>query len=365
MNITDNILTSEHVLSDLENQLGTSFNNKSLLKRAFIHSTFKEENPSLRISDNQKLEFLGDSVLGLVISEYTYDTYKSYMFFVRETLTPKKDEGKYSLFKEKHIGSLLSEIAAKLELDNYLLKGNGECKNDAGKASRLEDLMEALIGAVFKDKGYDYSKEFVLRLFKPYLEKSFLQMHESELHALDEKIESKPDDHLLLTTKGKILHELSRFEEALKTMNKALLINPEYEEALSFKIYCLEELEEYEQALHTTNELISLNPTFEYIWSDKGDVLLELGKTEEALEAYLKSLELEPEDSDTLYEIAKIYSSKRDKDKTLAFLKRAVECENYFDKIIRCGTPIRSGLKEESEFKWLLKDIDFEKLTKK
>lgn len=359
---TNNILASDSILSELENRLGTDFQNKNLLKCALIHSTFKEENPSLRLSDNQTLEFLGDAVLGLVISEYTYDNYISKMSFIRETLTPKKDEGKYSKFRDKHIGSLLSEIADKLVLDSYLLKGNGEAKNDAGKASRLEDLMEAVVGAVYKDKGYDSAKEFVLKHFKSYIERSFLQMYENELHALNEDIKIDPNNYFLLTSKGMILHELSRYEEALKALNEALHFNPEYEEALSFKVYCLEELDNYEEALEATNKLISLNPSFDFIWADKGNILFELGKIEEALEAYKKAIELEPEDPDALYEIAKIYSLKRDKEKALHFIKKAIECEKYFDDIIECGTPIKNGLKSEKELNWLFNDRDFEKI---
>jgi tetratricopeptide (TPR) repeat protein len=318
------------------------------LKCAFIHPTFKRENSSLRLSDNQKLEFLGDAVLGLVISEYTYGNYSSKMLFIRETLTPKKDEGKFSQFREKHIGTLLSEIADNLGLDVYLLKGNGECNNDEGKASRLEDLMEALIGAIYRDTGYDYAKEFVLRHFKPYIEKSFLKMYEKELYALDEEIKIEPDNYFLLTSKGMILHELSRYVEALKPLNEALKLNPECEEALD-----------------ATNKLISLNPTFEFIWSDKGKNLFNLGKTEEALEAYTVSVELDPDDPDTFYEIAKIYSSKQDKEKALLFLKKAIECEKEFDEIIESGTPIKSGLKKENDFEWLFNDEDFEELVNK
>ena len=365
MSPIDTILTSDSLLSELENHLEVTFHTKGLLKCAFTHSTFKHENPSLQLNDNQTLEFLGDAVLGLIISEYTYDRYFSKMLFVRETLTPNKDEGKYSEFRDKHIGSLLSEIADKLGLDNYLVKGNGERNNNTGKASRLEDLMEALIGAIYKDKGYDFTKEFVLKHFKPYLEKSFIQLYEKELQAVDEELKTQPDNDLLLTDKGKILHELSKFEEALKALNKALLIDPEYEEALSFKVYCLEELEEYEEALDVTNKLISINPTFEFIWADKGNILLGLGKIEEALEAYKKSLELDPDDPDSLYEIAKIYSLQRNKEEAINYLKMAIECEKYIDGIIECGTPIKNEFKKENDFDWLFNDSDFEELANK
>ena len=114
--------------------------------------------------------------------------------------------------------------------------------------------------------------------------------------------------------------------------------------------------------MNATNKLISLDPTFEFIWADKGDILLNLGKADEALEVYKKSLELEPDDPDTLYEIAKIYSSKRDSENTLAFLKKTIECEKYFDEIIECGRPIKNSLKDENEFNWLLNDLEFQKI---
>lgn len=362
MNIANNILTSEIALSRLEKHLKVEFMNKNLLKRAFIHSSFKNENPSMNLNDNQELEFLGDAILGLVISEYIYDSYKSKMLFIRETLTPPSDEGKYSKFRDKHIGKLLSEIADKLELDNYLLKSNGESNNNGGKASRLEDLLEALIGAIFKDKGYSYTRNYVLNLFEPYLEDSFKEMYENELHALNKELENISGYSFLLTEKGKILTELNRFEEALNSLNNALVINPNNEEALAFKVYCLDELGEYEEGLLTANKLITLNPTFGFIWSDKGNMLLNLGRIDEALDAYKKSIELEPRDPDALYNIAKIYSSKENKKDTLFYLKKAVDLNNLDEKNGIDTFFKKEDIKNDKRFCWLLNDKKFKEI---
>lgn len=372
MNLSNNIFTSELALSKLEILLMSNFEKKYLLKCAFTHSSFKNENPSMYLDDNQSLEFLGDAVLGLIITDYTYDNYHNRMLFIHETLTPHKDEGKFSQFKEKHIGSLLTEIADKLGLDNYLVKSNGESNNDAGKASRLEDLMEALIGAIYKDKGYIYTKNFVLNLFRPYLKRSFFEMYEHELHALDERLKSSPNDCFLLTAKGQILHELNRFEEALKVFDEifaiepyfeeTLAIEPHFEEVLAFKGYCLYELKKYEEGLSTVNKLINLNPKFDFIWADKGNMLLKLGRTDDALEAYKKSLELEPNDEETLYEVAKIYSLKRNKNEALFYLKKAVYIEILSAGSSDYGTFFRKNAQNETEFNWLLNDKQFREI---
>lgn len=287
-----NILTSDFALSELEERLGVNFEKKNLLKTAFIHSSYKNEHIAIQFKDNQTLEFLGDAVLGMIISEYTFDNYSEKAHIIRETITSSTYEGKYSKFRDKHIGILLSLIADQMELDSYLLKGNGESKNIAGKESRLEDLMEALIGAIYKDKGYDHAKEFVLKHFTPHLEKSFSEMYEKELHALNQKLQIQPNNCDLLIAKGITLKALSRIEEALKTVNKALIIEPENDFALFLKFCYHEKLEEYEEALVAANKLISHCPEDFLRWQHKGRTLFNLGKTDEATEAYLKANEV-------------------------------------------------------------------------
>ena len=92
----DNILSSSSKLSELESHIGVKFRNKNHLKRAFIHSSLNGQNHNLR--DNQTLEFLGDAVLGLIISECAYEMYESKMYFIFELTNSISDEGRFFHF---------------------------------------------------------------------------------------------------------------------------------------------------------------------------------------------------------------------------------------------------------------------------
>jgi ribonuclease-3 len=353
------------MLSELEESLGTLFIKKNLLREAFIHSTYKTEHPALIWESNQVLEFMGDAVLGLIIADYIYDNYYCEIFSDEETLIPTKTEGKYSQFRSKHInGPFLSEIADQLNLDRYLLKGNGEKKNPAGKAKRLEDLMEAIIGAVYRDQGYAAAQKFVLKHFIPRMEESFMELHEKGLLAVEEKLRDRPNDHNFLTQKGNILCGLKRYKEALEVLEKALSIKPNNEKTLFGKFDCLAEIGNYEVGLITVDKIISINPEYSLIWVHRGDMLRSLGRTEEALEAYLTAIEYQSYDPDALFEIAKIYSSKKDKEESLLYLEKALEYEIRMDESIHCGTHIKMDSVTAEEFRWLQNDTDFLKLVK-
>lgn len=357
----DNILSSTIKLSELEAHIGIEFENKNHLKKAFIHSSLKGDYPNVR--DNQTLEFLGDAVLGLIISEYAYEKYESKMYFVFELSNSMSDEGRFSTFRDEFvIGDCICKIAKKLKLGKYLIMSNGEKQNKDGEPKRLTDCLEALIGAIYEDQGYSKAREFTLGIYGKYIDRFFLNKYKEELSILEKTLESKPKNSDLLTAQGRILHELKRYKEALKPLNKAIELNPEDEDAWAFKVYCLYEIEKYDEALITANRLIEINPEFEFIWVDKGNILFELNKFDEAVEAYKKSIEFEPDDYETYYEIAKIYSMKKIKEETLYYLKKAIDSEIYEDKIIPYPIEkvfIESEVKNDNEFKWLLEDKEF------
>ncbi len=357
----DNILSSSSKLSELETQIGVEFENKNHLKKAFIHPSVKGDN--LNVRDNQTLEFLGDAVLGLIISEYAYKKYESKMYFVFELSNSMSDEGRFSTFRDKFvIGDCISKIAKELGLAKYLMMSKGEKQNIDGEPKRLTDCLEALIGAIYEDQGYGKAREFTLRIYRKYIDRFFLDKYKEELIIVNKDLESNPKNSDLLTAKGRILHELERYEEALKPLNEAIELNPEDEDAWAFKVYCLYEIEKYEYALNTANRLIEINPEFDFIWADKGNILFGLNKFDEALEAYKKSIELEPDDSETYYEIAKIYSMKKRKEEAIYYLKKAINSETYYDKIIRYpidNVSIKSEVKNDKEFKWLFEDKEF------
>ena len=184
---------------DYEKSLGVSFQNKSLLKQAFTHSSYINENPSFALPSNERLEFLGDSVLNFIIAEKLYKEF------------PKLPEGKLTA-----IGSFLvcrdalAEAACSIKLGDYLLLGRGEeASGGRTKPSNLANAMEAVIGAIYLDQGWLEARKFVVDRLKPRLDKikngnmtpnyktllqEFIQ-REKKLTPVYQLIESKGPDH--------------------------------------------------------------------------------------------------------------------------------------------------------------------------
>ncbi|MCX7881300.1 MAG: ribonuclease III [Patescibacteria group bacterium] len=141
----------------LEKQLGLTFKNKDLLKNVFIHRSYLNEHKDFSLPSNEKLEFLGDSVLSLISSLYLYQKY------------PHLKEGDYTEIKAAIVCTeSLAKAAKKLELGKYLFLSKGEEK-EGGRENYniLADCFEALIAAIFLEFGFETTNQFVLKnLFK-------------------------------------------------------------------------------------------------------------------------------------------------------------------------------------------------------
>lgn len=141
-------------INQIEKILGIKFSNKILLEQAFTHKS-----KSINIGrNNERLEFLGDRVLGLVIADYLNDKY------------PKDSEG----VLDKKLASLVnketcSKTISNLKIDEFLNLSIAQKKNKAGNRKILGDLCESIIGAVFLDKGFDQTKKFILKIWKENL----------------------------------------------------------------------------------------------------------------------------------------------------------------------------------------------------
>lgn len=147
-------------LSRLEEVLGVSFENKDYLEQALTHRSYLNENPNSRIGQNERLEFLGDAVLELVVTEDLYHRF------------PDKPEGELTSFRAALVNSkMLSDVAVLLGINEFLLLSRGEAK-DVGRARQfiLANTFEALVGAIYLDKGYETVKGFILRVLMPQLE---------------------------------------------------------------------------------------------------------------------------------------------------------------------------------------------------
>jgi len=147
-------------LSQLESKLSLKFNNQDLLLQAFTHRSYLNENPSFRVGHNERLEFLGDAVLELAVTEELYAKF------------PDKPEGELTSFRAALVNSkMLSEIAVELGINEFLLLSRGEAK-DVGRARQyiLANAMESLIGAMYLDQGYFSAKEFIDRAVMVHLD---------------------------------------------------------------------------------------------------------------------------------------------------------------------------------------------------
>jgi len=135
----------------LEKQLNISFDNKDLLAQAFCHRSYLNENPNFRTGDNERLEFLGDAVLELVVSDNLFSAY------------PLKSEGILTSWRAALVNSkILFTVAQELDFDKFLLLSKGERK-ESGKARQdiLGDAFEAFIGALYLDQKYKACKDFI------------------------------------------------------------------------------------------------------------------------------------------------------------------------------------------------------------
>jgi len=144
----------------IESKIGYHFDDKNLLALAFVHRSFVNENREVTSQHNERLEFLGDSVLGLIISDYLY----KYL--------PSKPEGELSYLRSRLVeaSSCMSYIQ-KLDVEEYILLGKGEQRNDGrGRESILSDLFEAIVGAVYLDGGIEAAQRFIFKMFSHDIE---------------------------------------------------------------------------------------------------------------------------------------------------------------------------------------------------
>ena len=138
-------------LSQLESTLKLPFKNKDLLQQAFVHRSYLNENRDFHLQHNERLEFLGDAVLELVVTEYLYSKY------------PDKPEGELTAWRAALVNTkMLSSIGRELNFSDYLLLSHGEAKEE-GKARDyiLANTVEAFIGALYLDQGLKNSGKFI------------------------------------------------------------------------------------------------------------------------------------------------------------------------------------------------------------
>jgi len=148
-------------LALLQQTLGISFNDLSLLEQALVHSSYINENPNFAPVSNERLEFLGDAILGLAVAQKLYQD------------CPHCTEGEMTRLRAALVcRDTLARVARANRLGDYLYLGRGEeAGGGRGKPANLAGVLEAVIAAIFLDQGLAITKDFVLRLFNSELQK--------------------------------------------------------------------------------------------------------------------------------------------------------------------------------------------------
>lgn len=179
--------------AELEQIIGIDFKREELLREAVTHRSYLNENPAWGFPHNERLEFLGDAVLELIVTEHLYEAYPSF------------PEGQLTSIRAALVNyQMMAAVARRIGLEQFLLLSRGEAK-DLGRAREviLANAIEAVIGAVYLDQGYAPAKAFIMRcLIDPYVreivEQSLYKDPKSHLQeVVQEKVRVTPKYHLL------------------------------------------------------------------------------------------------------------------------------------------------------------------------
>ena len=144
-----------------EKNIGVNFLDRALLKQAFTHRSYLNENRKTNLEHNERLEFLGDAVLELIVTAHLYEKYPAY------------NEGEMTSLRSALVNAnTMAEVASKIKMNDFMLLSRGEAK-DVGRARQyiLANAIEALIGAIFLDQGYQTAEKFVGEQLFPLLPK--------------------------------------------------------------------------------------------------------------------------------------------------------------------------------------------------
>lgn len=180
--------------SDFEKKTKVLFKNKNLLKQAFTHRSYINENPGETLSHNERLEFLGDAVLELIVTDFLYKKYTNYT------------EGELTALRSALVNAvIISQVALDIGMNDYLLLSRGEAK-DNGKARQyiLANTYEAYIGAMYLDQEIDIVNEFVNRTLLLQTDEIVNKKLWRDAKSL---VQEKAQENVFLTPAYKVLHE--------------------------------------------------------------------------------------------------------------------------------------------------------------
>jgi len=209
----------------IEKKIGITFKNKELLKQSFTHRSYLNENRNSGMEHNERLEFLGDAVLELVVTHYLYHKY------------PKKPEGELTALRSALVNSvMLASVSTELAFNDHLLLSRGEAK-DTGRARQyiLANTYESVVGAIYIDQGYEMADKFITESLLPHIKeveenrlyvdaKSYFQEKSQEVLGVTPNYKTMREtgpDHDKLFTVGLYINDAKIAEGAGKSKQEA------------------------------------------------------------------------------------------------------------------------------------------------
>ncbi|MBI2630610.1 ribonuclease III [Candidatus Nomurabacteria bacterium] len=180
--------------SDFEKKIKITFKDKNLLMQAFTHRSYINENGGTILTHNERLEFLGDAVLELIVTDFLYKKYPNYT------------EGELTAIRSALVNAvIISEVASDVGMNEYLLLSKGEAK-DHGKARQyiLANTYEAVVGAVYMDQGYETAEAFIT---KTLLQKTDEIVKKKLWRDAKSLVQEKAQEFVEVTPMYKVLNE--------------------------------------------------------------------------------------------------------------------------------------------------------------
>lgn len=195
----------ETVWQKLAEKLGVNFSNPRLLKQAFTHRSYLNENKNSALAHNERLEFLGDAVLELVITDHLFHQYA------------EATEGELTMYRAALVNTIeLARAAEGLGINDYLLLSRGEAK-DTGRARQtiLANTFEAMFGAIYLDQGLETTKDFIRRHLLPRLTEILSNKSWQDAKSF---FQEKAQDKLGITPRYQVLTETGPDHDKLFTV---------------------------------------------------------------------------------------------------------------------------------------------------
>ncbi len=200
----------------LQTTIGIQFNNLDLLKEALTHRSFINENPKWDVPHNERLEFLGDAVLELVVTEHLFHSY------------PQSPEGELTSIRAALVNyQILARIADTINLHSAILLSRGEAKDTArAKEVILANAFESLLGAIYLDQGYAVAADFITK---------YVLTHSEEI--VDKRLHKDPKSHLqeIIQEKSKVTPRYVVLSEEGPDHNKVFEIGVYFGEQFAAK----------------------------------------------------------------------------------------------------------------------------------